>query len=324
MSRLVPIFRMAAGGRLGDGHQSVPWIHLNDMIAIIQTALHNGSLHGAVNAVAPEAATNREFTKALASALHRPAVVPVPGILLRIAMGKAASTLLGGQRAIPAKLLSHSFTFLFPTLRSALHNLLQDDMGCTISNAESIPTSSYLQKRRPTYELRQQLLIQAPINEVMEFFSKAENLGLLTPPNVDFAMRSPSPIEMRDGAEIEYTIRIGKIPIHWKTQIETWLPTQRFVDVQMKGPYRAWWHEHAFRAEGETTIMEDRVLYALPLGILGRLAHRLHVSRMLLDIFTYRTRAISLRFGPPQLGREVSKPTLKLSTPRPTAVGALH
>ena len=306
LAKLAPPFRLAVGGRIGDGKQFIPWIHMNDLVNAIEATLHNESICGPVNTVGPTPVTNRVFTKALAEAVHRPAVLPVPAPLLRLAMGESAMTLLGGQRAVPAKLLANKFEFQFPTLDGALYDLLEDTMGCTISKAKNIPESAYMKARRPTYELRQETVVHAPIDQVAAFFSQAENLGLLTPPDVEFSITSETPIEMRRGAEISYTIKIGKLPIRWKTQIEAWEPEQRFVDAQLKGPYRCWWHQHTFRAAGNRTIMEDRVLYALPLGILGRIAHRLKVSRMLLEIFTYRTRAIQLRFGSPNAQRRVS------------------
>lgn len=322
LAKLTPIFRSAVGGRIGSGEQFVPWIHLIDLLQIIGTALQDDRLRGPVNAVGPSPVTNREFTKSLAKAVNRPAVLPVPSPLLRLAMGESAMTLLGGQRALPSKLLSQNFSFQFPTLESALCDLLQDTMGCTISKALDLPDSAYVEARRPTYELRQETVVNAPIDQVVAFFSQAENLGLLTPPNVDFSISTPTPIEMRQGTEIAYTIRIGIFPVRWKTRIEAWEPNQRFVDVQMKGPYRCWWHQHRFRAAGNRTIMEDRVLYAMPLGFIGRIVHRIKVSKMLLEIFTYRTRAIQMRFGLPEVPRGVSPPVLEICRPEQSTLGA--
>ena len=85
----------------------------------------------------------------------------------------------------------------------------------------------------------------------------------------------------------------------WRTVIERWEPGALFVDAQHRGPYRAWWHEHHFHADGDRTIMEDRVYYAPPLGPLGRVAHALFIRRMLASIFAYREAAVRLRFGAP-------------------------
>ncbi len=314
LEKLAPVFRMGLGGRIGSGKQFVPWIHLVDLLRIINQCVSTPEISGPVNAVGPTPVTNRLFTKALAAAVGKAAVLPVPGPILRLAMGQASATLLQGQRAVPAKLRKHHFTFSYPTLPLALRDLFATEHGPRISRLHSRPSSEYVKARRPTYELTQTTLVDAPLEEVCEFFSRAENLGILTPPNVDFAITSDTPCPMHAGAEISYTIRLGRIPIQWRTQIEAWQKNERFVDVQLKGPYRCWWHEHSFRADGQRTIMEDRVVYALPLGPLGRVAHRLFVARMLREIFSYRTRAIALRFGIPKRKASRSQRRLEASS----------
>ena len=96
---------------------------------------------------------------------------------------------------------------------------------------------------------------------------------------------------------IDYRIRVGPLPMRWRTEIPHWEPPSRFVDVQSRGPYSLWWHEHRFTAIDGSVIMDDRVYYALPLGPLGRLVHRFIVGPMLRRIFAYRRRAIERRFG---------------------------
>ena len=93
------------------------------------------------------------------------------------------------------------------------------------------------------------------------------------------------------------------VPARWRTVIETWTPPQvggdgaQFVDAQHRGPYRAWWHEHRFRREGDRTVMEDVVFYAPPFGVLGAIANRLVVAGQLRRIFGYRAAMIRQRFG---------------------------
>ncbi len=102
---------------------------------------------------------------------------------------------------------------------------------------------------------------------------------------------------MAQGAQIDYRVRVGPLPVRWRTRITAWEPGRRFVDLQEVGPYRFWWHEHSFHVEGTRTVMEDRVYYAPPLGILGRVAHRLFIGPTLRKIFQYRGDVIRLRFG---------------------------
>ena len=87
------------------------------------------------------------------------------------------------------------------------------------------------------------------------------------------------------------------VPLKWLTYLAAWDAPNFFIDSQERGPYRAWWHEHRFRQEGDDTHMEDRVFYAAPAGPLGRMAHALSIRRQLQPIFWYRASAITLRFG---------------------------
>jgi len=102
---------------------------------------------------------------------------------------------------------------------------------------------------------------------------------------------------MAQGLAIDYRIVIAGVPMRWQTVIEDWTPRERFVDSQHCGPYASWFHEHTFRAHGQCTIMEDRVWYALPAGLLGRMVQAVKVSGMLRRIFEYRAARIALRFG---------------------------
>ena len=157
--------------------------------------------------------------------------------------------------------------------------------------------SSYLRQRRPQYELRARTVVPASVGDVFDFFSRPQNLGVMTPAKMGFLITSVSG-PMEEGALITYRIRIAGIPLTWKTRIEAWDPGQRFVDAQLSGPYACWWHEHRFSSDGaSSTIMEDRVLYAPPLGPLGRIANRLTIENELRGIFAVRAEAIELRFG---------------------------
>jgi len=114
-------FKMGLGGRVGDGRQWMSWIDLHDVIGAIQHILRSDLLHGPVNLVAPKPLTNAEFTNTLASALSRPAILPVPPFAARLAFGQMADELLlASQRVEPTKLISSGYPFRYPTLRSSL------------------------------------------------------------------------------------------------------------------------------------------------------------------------------------------------------------
>lgn len=113
-------FSLGLGGRLGDGKQFFPWIHVEDLVAATLFALENGALRGAVNAVAPQAVRNLELTETLARVLRRPAKLPAPAFALRAALGPMAGELLGSRQVVPAKLVEAGFEFAHPTLEGAL------------------------------------------------------------------------------------------------------------------------------------------------------------------------------------------------------------
>jgi len=124
LQRMLPPFRMGVGGRLGDGRQWMSWIHLDDLATLFRFALEQ-PLEGPVNAVAPQPVTNAEFTRALAEAVRRPALFPVPGFVLRAMFGEMAEMLLTGQRVEPRAAGAAGFRFRFPRLDGALADLLR-------------------------------------------------------------------------------------------------------------------------------------------------------------------------------------------------------
>ncbi|MBL9032071.1 MAG: SRPBCC family protein [Phycisphaerae bacterium] len=144
------------------------------------------------------------------------------------------------------------------------------------------------------HELRAEVTIPRPIEEVFGFFADAGNLQAITPPWLHFAIVTPRPIEMREGALIDYRLRVRGVPMRWRTRIVRWTPPHGFVDEQLRGPYRLWWHEHEFREVSGGTLATDRVRYAVPMD---RLVHRWLVRPDVERIFEYRKRALLQRFG---------------------------
>ncbi|HEX3704802.1 MAG TPA: SRPBCC family protein, partial [Vicinamibacterales bacterium] len=138
-------------------------------------------------------------------------------------------------------------------------------------------------------------VINAPIEQAFAFFSKATNLGLTTPASMRFRIVGRVP-PMAEGAIITYRVRVGLLPIRWKSRIVSWDPSRSFADVQDSGPYRLWRHEHAFTARGQQTVVDDRVYYAPPRGVPGGLVNRVVVAPSLRAIFRYRADIIRLRF----------------------------
>ncbi|HLL85547.1 MAG TPA: TIGR01777 family oxidoreductase [Longimicrobium sp.] len=124
LKTMLPAFRLGVGGRIGSGEQYVSWIHLEDMVSLLVHALTRPDLDGPLNGTAPEPVNNRELTRAIARAVHRPAIVPTPAFALKLALGPMSAIVLTGQRVMPRKALQSGFTFAHPTLPEALAHLL--------------------------------------------------------------------------------------------------------------------------------------------------------------------------------------------------------
>lgn len=138
--------------------------------------------------------------------------------------------------------------------------------------------------------------INRPLEEVFAFFSKAENLNLLTPEKLHFKILTPLPIKMGKNTLIDYKIKLGGITFKWKTEITEWEPPLRFVDVQLKGPYKVWIHEHSFKANGSSTIMTDKVDYLSKGWFMEPFIHKLFVKKKLEEILDYRENKLKLIF----------------------------
>ena len=148
----------------------------------------------------------------------------------------------------------------------------------------------------PAFVFRAEQFVPRPLNEVFDFFSQAENLHQLTPPWLHFRILRVEPSPVRKGTLIQYSLRWRIFPIRWTTEIIEWDPPHRFVDLQLKGPYKLWHHEHRFCAEGSGTRISDEVQIRLPFGIFGSIAYRLKVKKDVETIFAYRTEAVRRLF----------------------------
>jgi ligand-binding SRPBCC domain-containing protein len=144
-------------------------------------------------------------------------------------------------------------------------------------------------------------VLPRPREEVFRFFEDAANLERLTPPFLNFRIETPGPIDMAEGTLIDYRLSLFGVPFGWRTRIVVYEPKDRFVDAQLRGPYKLWRHTHTFEdavtPAGAGTQMTDRVEYELPLGPLGHAARALFVRATLEKIFDFRRDAIAALFA---------------------------
>ncbi|MCK7543188.1 TIGR01777 family oxidoreductase [Marinobacter bryozoorum] len=120
LDRMLLPFRLGLGGRIGSGEQYMPWVHRQDVVRAIQWMVETDSAAGAYNVVSPNPVSNRAFTRTLADVLGRPALFPVPATVLKLALGEMSQLLLTGQKALPERLQTEGFEFLYPDLDAAL------------------------------------------------------------------------------------------------------------------------------------------------------------------------------------------------------------
>lgn len=147
------------------------------------------------------------------------------------------------------------------------------------------------------YELTDRFSVAADLEKTWQFFGAAENLPAITPPWLKFRIISAPAEGLRDDSVLDYTIRWSGVPVRWKTMIIDWTPPHQFIDLQLRGPYTLWHHQHRFVEANGRIECSDRVIYKLPFGPLGRVTHAGLVRRQLLEIFRFRRRVISQRLG---------------------------
>ena len=140
--------------------------------------------------------------------------------------------------------------------------------------------------------LTRELALDLSIKTVFDFFADAGNLERITPPELNFHIITPQPIDIEKGTLIDYQLKMRGFPIKWRTEISKWNPPHLFVDRALKSPYKLWIHRHNFTELSENqTLIEDEVRYRLPLAPLGNLAFWF-VRRELNYIFDFRQKAV--------------------------------
>ena len=124
LAKMIPAFKFFVGGPIGNGNQWFPWLHLTDLMSAIVFICEHPQVNGPLNFCAPNPVRNRELANTIGEVLGRPAIMPAPAFMIRTVLGEFANVLLGSQRTIPDKLLSHGFQFQYPDIRSALREII--------------------------------------------------------------------------------------------------------------------------------------------------------------------------------------------------------
>jgi uncharacterized protein (TIGR01777 family) len=267
---------------LGNGRQWMSWIHIKDLLNFLSQTISSEAFQGIYNLVSPEPTRNIAFTGGIAKSLRFPFVLPVPTVALKLALGEMSQALLASQRVLPRRLHSTGFRFSYPTLENALEDL-------------------YLNENILDQRFFASQFVPHTRKELFQFFSKVENLEVITPPWLHFHVLSSSTPKIEKGTLIEYWLKIHGIPIHWQTLISNWKEESHFVDEQLKGPYKKWHHRHSFGDVPKGTLLIDEVTYRVPGGIFGRLLLSSWIKKDVEKIFCFRREKIAELFPPRSL-----------------------
>jgi len=148
------------------------------------------------------------------------------------------------------------------------------------------------------FELTDHFEVAADPGRCWAFFATADNLPVITPPWLGFRIVNGKGMALGQDALLDYTITWMGLRVKWRTRIINWSPPRQFIDLQVRGPYALWLHQHAFQPTPTGgTDCRDRVIYRLPLPAVGRIIHATVVRRQLLEIFRFRRKVIGQHLG---------------------------
>lgn len=278
MDKMLPVFSLGLGAAIGNGKQWMSWIHQKDLTEMFFYFIQHPELDGEFNAVAPNPVTNQVFSKILAQSLGRKLFFPVPGFVLKIALGDMSALVTEGQRVSSQKIADHGFKFQFSDLSSAL-----SDLCAPLYSGNKLIFSEVWLPRKS--------------QDVFTFFSDEKNLEKLTPEYLNFHVLNKSTETIQEGTLINYQLKLHGIPMKWKSLIESWDPGKKFVDRQITGPYKLWHHTHEFEEMAGGTLIRDRVIYKLPFGRLGEAVSGQFVKSDVAKIFSFRKKVIAQLFS---------------------------
>jgi uncharacterized protein (TIGR01777 family) len=271
------------GGVLGNGHQMMSIIHLEDAARFVLHALQGEKVEGAYNLTVDQPVMQKILVQRLCVLLHAQPGPPAPAFALKVALGEMADLLLKSQAVVSRRIRESGFKFRYGTV----HELLQE-----VSSWHQHP----LKPHEATFVQFTEQFVPEELDRVFPFFSDARNLESITPDWLHFKIKSVSTESIGKGTKIRYRLKLHGLPIGWLTDIAEWDPPALFVDNQLQGPYSLWYHEHTFEKVPGGTLLRDWVRFRLPLGKVGAWVGLPKVRSDVERIFKHRKRAIHGRF----------------------------
>jgi uncharacterized protein (TIGR01777 family) len=273
LPKLVSLFRKNLGAQLGNGKQWMSWISLQDLANYFLETINNQKVTGVINAVNGHPITNADFTKTLCRSISAIQIPSAPAFSVKTLFGEMSSLVLSSQKVISKKTKLFGLECYFSDLELFLKKELS-----FCSEGES-------------YYFAEQF-VPNDINEVFTFFSDPHNLEKITPNFLNFKILSMNTAVIQKGTLIDYKLKIHGVPLKWRTEIANWEPPYEFCDIQLKGPYSLWKHEHFFETVPGGTLLTDLVRYKMPLGGFGNMIAGISVENDIKNIFQFRRSAL--------------------------------
>lgn len=276
LPKLLDIFKIVGASPLGTGKQWMSWIHYKDLLQVIDHCIRQ-NIDGVVNAVAPEAATNEQFTRILASRLGVWNLPKVPKILIKFLLRNLSELVLSSQKVVPQKLLESGFEFKYKNLDAALYSLTY--------NVE-LGRGTFAQ------ELSYDQFFPVSTDHVWNKIVHIGSLSSLVPPEYKFEVQSVSAKELADSVTLNYSFSLFGREWKWQTKVLDFKPITSFTDMQMKGPFSLWYHHHEFIPLQKGCVMRDKIIFRIPGSYIGNLLLGPLVRSKIEGIFSYRKRIL--------------------------------
>ncbi len=273
------------GAVLGSGQQLMSPIHLTDVTRFILHAVEHETVRGVFNLVDEEPLPQRVLIEKICRLMRVGKGPTVPSFALKLAVGEMSAILLESQAIASTRLKEAGFHLKYSKIDDTLAEVITWNLH-PIHSHESVMI--YFTEQFIPHELE----------EVFPYFSDARNLEEITPDWLNFRIQKVSTETVQKGTHIRYQLKLHGVPMRWLTNIAEWEPPMRFVDNQLKGPYKLWYHEHSFHRVKGGTLIRDWVRFKLPMGKLGQWVALSKVRSDVEKIFEYRRVKIREKFGP--------------------------
>ncbi len=278
LSKMMIPVRMGLAGCLGEGCQWMSWIHIDDLVQLILNCLTNKEAQGVINAVSPEAVTNKEFMFTVNQIFKKKMGPPLPAFILKAFLGEMSQILLYSQRVESLVIEKLGFKFKFPQLQKALEDvtLLWLDGAGVLCHEQYLPGSP---------------------EKNFIYFSEVKNFEQNILPEHKLKVEFLSAQKVELGTQIRYRVKVHNLLIHWVTEIKKWQPSVQFEASQVSGPYIKFQQVHRFEVMGEGTLVIDLIQFRLPLGFFGYLTFGYFILKEI-DVFFQlrRRRLFQLKF----------------------------